>query len=199
MTRRGCQGYRINRRNCFWNKDLHIDDLDDDVLEALADVTNIEMPEGQYSVVDKEKLGETSLELLPRRDLDVNDVDDPTLQTLANLGNIPMPKSDILVDHDEKTYMLPELDDPSIAALSLLTSMAMLRGSPSRNDKKKKLDDALEWLRNNSLDPNDIDDIKMEAIVNLPGISIDIGPVSKEDKKNLVADGILLRWMTSMI
>jgi hypothetical protein len=80
------------------------DDLDDDVLEALADVTSIEMQEGQYSVVDKEKLGETSLEWLRRHDLEVNDVDDPTLQTLANLRNIPMPKSDILADQKEKTF-----------------------------------------------------------------------------------------------
>jgi hypothetical protein len=50
--------------------------------------------------------------------------------------------------------------------------------------------DALEWSRNNSLDPNDIDDVTVVAIVNLPGISIDLGPVSKEDQKNFVADAI---------
>jgi hypothetical protein len=74
------------------------------VLEALADVANIEMQEGQYSVVDKEKHGKTSLEWLRRHDLEVKDVDDSILQTLANLRNIPMPKSDISADQKAKTF-----------------------------------------------------------------------------------------------
>jgi hypothetical protein len=65
------------------------------------------------------------------------------------------------------------LDEPTTMALANAAGLPMPLGRVSPTDKKKKAEDALDWLRNNpNPKPEDVDDANVRALSTLAGKSL---------------------------
>jgi hypothetical protein len=68
-------------------------------------------------------------------------------------------------------FRLRRPGDIILYSLENTAGVPILCGQISANNREKVLDDALGWLRNNSLNHQDDDDPTVAALANLPGLS----------------------------
>ncbi len=59
--------------------------------------------------------------------------------------------------------------------------------------QQKAIDDSINWLRNNDLDPADVDDPTAQALANLAGVMMPGTNLTPDEKARVVEDSV--NWL----
>ncbi len=64
------------------------------------------------------------------------------------------------------------MNGPALVALTNLGGIPLPKGKLTPPQKKKAINDAMNWLRNNDPNPTDVDEPTAQALANLAGVPL---------------------------
>jgi hypothetical protein len=86
--------------------------------------------------------------------------------------------------------------NPLFVPCPILPGFLLPKGKLSFVDKKKAVDDAVEWIRKNDVKPVNLDEPTTMALANAAGMSMPRGSISADDKKK--AAEAALDWLRNI-
>merc|ERR1712232_1058371 len=137
------------------------------LVAAITELAGNSMPKGDISGDDKALAVDEALDWIRQNELDLDSLDEPTLSLITDLAGMPKPKP-------PAKNKLAVGQQPSGQAVAQRKTIAQ--------DKAKELEDAMDWLRSNDIDPSNLDDNTVAKFASVAGIPLSRTPLTAKDE-----------------